>query len=57
MLNRDHLLHLYVVSLRECIGDDYLIVFECMAEDADHAEEQALNAYPDGEVTCVCLDG
>lgn len=27
--------------------------FECYADDADHAEEQCLNAYPDCEVVWV----
>ena len=40
----------YRVTLREELGDKHLIVFDCQAEDADHAAEQALDAYPDGEV-------
>ena len=40
----------YRVTLREEIGDDFLIVFDCLAEDDDHAAEQAENAYPQGEV-------
>ena len=40
----------YRVTLREELGDDFLIVFDCMAEDDDHAEEQAENAYPQGEI-------
>ena len=27
--------------------------FQCYADDADHAEEQALNAYPDAEIVWV----
>ena len=27
-----------------------MIVFDCMAEDDDHAEKQALDAYPAGEI-------
>lgn len=40
----------YRVTLREELGDDFLIVFDCMAEDDDHAAEQAENAYPQCEV-------
>ena len=37
----------YVVELQELHQDEYLdaIIFECMADDADHAEEQARDAY------------
>ena len=39
----------YRVTLAEDAGDaDFTLVFECYAEDDDHAEEQALNAYPCG---------
>ena len=27
--------------------------FKCQAEDADHAEEQCIDAYPDGEVVWI----
>ena len=40
----------YVVSLHEDKGDKFQLVFECLAEDHDHAEEQAINAYPRGEI-------
>lgn len=40
----------YIVSLHEEKGDKFTILFNCWAEDADHAAEQALNAYPQGEV-------
>ena len=45
----------YVVELQELHQEEYLdaIIFECMADDADHAEEQALNAYPNGEIINV----
>lgn len=36
----------YRVTLAEEPGDKFTIVFDCFAEDDDHAEEQALNAYP-----------
>ena len=43
----------YRVTLHEDIGDKFTIVFDCFAEDQDHAEEQALNAYPNGEIVGV----
>jgi len=37
----------YRVSLREEAGDtDLALMFYCWAEDDDHADEQACNAYP-----------
>lgn len=41
------------VTLNEDRADKFKIHFECMAEDADHADEQAMNAYPQGEVLHV----
>lgn len=43
-------LFLYRVTLREENGDKFQLVFDCMAEDSDHAAEQAENAYPGCEV-------
>jgi hypothetical protein len=43
----------YLVSLREDKGDKFQMFFQCWAEDEDHAEEQALNAYPCGEVAHI----
>jgi len=40
----------YRVSLHEDKGDKFTLFFDCWAEDTDHAEEQALNAYPNGEI-------
>jgi len=40
----------FFVSLHEDKGDKFTLFFECWAEDVDHAEEQALNAYPNGEI-------
>jgi len=40
----------YLVTLHEDKGDKFTLFFECWAEDEDHAEEQALNAYPNGEI-------
>jgi hypothetical protein len=38
------------VSLHEEAGDKLILYFDCSAEDADHACEQAADAYPAGEV-------
>ena len=38
------------VTMHEEVGDKFTIVFDCDAEDDDHAEEQALNAYPLGQI-------
>lgn len=43
----------YRVSLREQPGDLFTIHFDCSADDIDHAEEQALNAYPGCEIVLV----
>jgi len=43
----------YIVSLHEDKGDKFQIFFQCWAEDEDHAEEQALNAYPCGDVVHI----
>lgn len=40
----------YQVTLAEEKGDKFTIVFDCFAEDDDHATEQAINAYPNGEI-------
>ena len=40
----------YRVTLHEDKGDKFQIVFDCWADDIDHAHEQALNAYPNGEI-------
>lgn len=46
------------VMLHEEPGDKFKLVFECMAEDADHAEEQAENAYPGCKViSALPFDG
>ena len=43
----------YIVSLHEDKGDKFKMSFQCWADDEDHAEEQALNAYPCGEVVHI----
>ena len=51
--DRSHKLLAYRVLLREEPGNTFQIYFDCMAEDDDHAREQAENAYPGCEVTRV----
>lgn len=36
----------YRVTLKECEWDKFTYVFDCYAEDDDHAAEQAENSYP-----------
>jgi 1,2-phenylacetyl-CoA epoxidase PaaB subunit len=55
MENRDPLLKEYRVTLREQKGDDFMIGFDCMAEDAEHAYEQAEDAYPGCILFCAML--
>jgi hypothetical protein len=45
----------YRVTLHEEPGDKFLMIFECWSDDPDHAEEQALDAYPGAEVINVFL--
>jgi hypothetical protein len=40
----------YRVTLKEEKGDQFTIAFDCHAEDDDHADEQAMNAYPSGQI-------
>ena len=40
----------YMVSLHKNKGDAHFGVFCCLAEDEDHADEQAINAYPNCEL-------
>ena len=47
----------YRVTLHEEVGDKFVIVFDCWAEDEDHADEQALNAYPAGALIGCVLKG
>ncbi len=46
----------YRVMLHEDRGDKFQIVFDCMAEDEDHAVEQAENAYPGCEIVSCLPD-
>lgn len=45
----------YRVTVHEDPGDKFKLVFDCMAEDDDHAAEQAENAYPGCEVVDTCI--
>ena len=40
----------YRVHLKEYLGDKFTLVFDCMAEDSDHAADQALDMYPGGNI-------
>ena len=42
----------YRVTLKECAEDSFTLVFDCMADDPDHAEEQASDFYPG----CIILN-
>ena len=52
-LIRNQGLEPFLVTLHEDRGDKFTLFFECWADDIDHAEEQALNAYPNGEIINV----
>lgn len=41
------------VTLRETPRDNHPIEFNCQADDAAHAKEQAENAYPAAQVLCI----
>jgi hypothetical protein len=43
----------FIVSLHEEKGDKFKIHFECYAEDSGHADDQAQDAYPEGEILTV----
>ena len=43
----------YRVTLAEEPGDKFQMVFDCYAEDDDHAAEQAENAYPAAQINNV----
>lgn len=46
----------YTVTLKEEPGDKLTIIFNCEADDDDHAEEQAVDAYPGCEIVNVTLE-
>lgn len=57
VLQENPILKSYRVTLHEEPGDRFTIVFDCYAENADHAAEQAENAYPGCEVkNCTIMD-
>lgn len=43
----------FCVSVYEYKGDEQTLDFHCLAKDMSHAEEQALDAYPHGEVKLI----
>lgn len=43
----------YRVTLNEDPDDSFAIFFDCMADDMDHAVEQAENAYPGCRIVCT----
>lgn len=43
----------FKISLHENKGDKFTIDFYCLAEEEDHAEEQAIDAYPNCEIINV----
>lgn len=43
----------YRVTLHEEQGDTFTMVFDCFADDEDHAEEQALDMYPDALIVNI----
>ena len=49
----ENTLYLYIVILHEEPGNDSKLFFDCMAEDADHAADQAKDAYPGCEIIFV----
>jgi 1,2-phenylacetyl-CoA epoxidase PaaB subunit len=46
---------LYRVSLKEQDGDKFTVMFDCMAYDADHAEEIASNMYVGQSIINITL--
>ena len=48
-------LHPYRVSLHEDKGDKFTLFFDCYADDPDHAADQALDMYPNGEIVNVTM--
>jgi len=46
-------LYAFNVFLHEEKGEKFQIVYQCQAVDEDHAGQQALNAYPYGEIVHI----
>lgn len=56
-MDNDDNLFPYRVTLHEEDGDKHHLAFDCLAEDPDHAAEQAQNAYPGAViVSATALD-
>jgi hypothetical protein len=43
----------YRITLKEECGDKFSIIFDCYAENDNHAEEQAENAYPNCDILTI----
>lgn len=43
----------FVVTIREAMEESNTIDFNCQADDAGHAKEQAENAYPTAQILCI----
>lgn len=43
----------FLVTLRDASEDQPITHFECRAEDAEHAKEQAINAYPGAQILSI----
>lgn len=43
----------YRVTLKELPDDQFTLVFDCFADDQDHAEEQALGLYPAAHIVNI----
>ena len=50
------MLEKYIVTLFENKGDSESILFECMAEDDEHAEEQVLDMYQNGDIISIDIE-
>jgi 1,2-phenylacetyl-CoA epoxidase PaaB subunit len=49
-------LNSFNVFLHEDKGDKFQIVYQCLADDEDHAEQKALFAYPNAEIVHISTD-
>ena len=45
----------YRVTLKEEPEDRFTLVFDCYADDEDHAEEQALDFYKNGVILNITI--
>jgi len=51
--DEEHIMEKYIVRYYE---GDAILIFECQAEDEEHAKDQFENAEPDGEIHSIELD-